>query len=135
MIKGILICSSAAPQLFLANHSQNHRMVGVGRNLCGSSSPTLLPKQGHLQQAAQHHVQPGLNISREGDSTTSLGSLFQGSDTLRGKKFFLMFRRNIYMLGRSFLPPLYLARGVHRQTLNQGQALPTQFADTFEKKR
>jgi len=33
--------------------SQNHRMVGVGRDLCGSSSPTLLPKQGHLQQAAQ----------------------------------------------------------------------------------
>jgi len=25
--------------------SQNHRMVGVGRDLCGSSSPTLLPKQ------------------------------------------------------------------------------------------
>ena len=33
----------------------------------------------------------GWNISREGDSTTSLGSLFQGSVTLRGKKFFLMF--------------------------------------------
>ena len=30
--------------------SQNHRMFGVGRDLCGSSSPTLLPKQGHLQQ-------------------------------------------------------------------------------------
>jgi len=33
--------------------SQNHRMFGVGRDLCGSSSPTLLPKQGYLQQAAQ----------------------------------------------------------------------------------
>jgi len=33
--------------------SQNHRMFGVGRDLCGSSSPTPLPKQGHLQQAAQ----------------------------------------------------------------------------------
>jgi len=32
-------------------------MVGVGRDLCGSSSPTLLPKQGHLQQAAQDLVQ------------------------------------------------------------------------------
>ena len=29
-----------------------------------------------------------LNISREGDSTTSLGSLFQCSVTLRVKKFF-----------------------------------------------
>jgi len=35
-------------------------MVGVGRDLCGSSSPTLLPKQGHLQQAAQDPVQVGL---------------------------------------------------------------------------
>ena len=43
-----------------------------------------------------------LNICREGDSTTSLGSLFQGSVTLRGKKFFLMFRRNFLCL--SFCP-------------------------------
>jgi len=40
--------------------SQNHRMIGVGRDLCGSSSPTLLLKQGHLQQAAQELVQAGL---------------------------------------------------------------------------
>jgi len=33
--------------------SQNHRIVGVGRDLCGSSSPTLPPKQGHLQQATR----------------------------------------------------------------------------------
>jgi len=35
-------------------------MVGVERDLCGSSSPTLLLKQGHLQQAAQDLVQAGL---------------------------------------------------------------------------
>jgi len=35
-------------------------MVGVGRDLCGSSGPTLLPKKGHLQQAAQDLVQAGL---------------------------------------------------------------------------
>ena len=40
--------------------TQNHSMVGVGRNLHGSPSPTLLPKQGHLQQAAQDLVQVGL---------------------------------------------------------------------------
>ena len=34
-------------------------MVGVGRDLCGSSRPTALPKQGHLQQAAQDLVQVG----------------------------------------------------------------------------
>jgi len=35
-------------------------MFGVGRDLCGSSSPTPLLKQGHLEQAAQDHVQAGL---------------------------------------------------------------------------
>jgi len=29
-------------------------MVGVGRDLWGSSGPTPLPKQGHLEQAALH---------------------------------------------------------------------------------
>ena len=43
---------SKASQVYLFSaltESQNHRMVRVGRDLCGSSSPTLLPKQGHLQ--------------------------------------------------------------------------------------
>ena len=40
-------------------------MVGVGRDLSGSSSTTLLPKQGHLQQAAQDLVQAGLESSPE----------------------------------------------------------------------
>jgi len=35
-------------------------MVGVGGDLCGSSSPTLLPKQDHLQQAVEDLVQVGL---------------------------------------------------------------------------
>ena len=35
-------------------------MFGVGRDLCGSSSPIPLPKQGHLQQAAQDLDQAGL---------------------------------------------------------------------------
>ena len=34
-------------------------MVGVGRDLWGSSGPIPLPKQGHLQQAAQDLVQVG----------------------------------------------------------------------------
>ena len=76
-----------------ATESQNHRMLGVRRDLCGSSSPTFLPKQGHLQQAAQDSLSRRvLHISREGESTTSLGNLFQCSVTLRVKKFFLMFR-------------------------------------------
>ena len=46
--------------MYTCTESQNHRIVGVGRDLCGSSSPILLPKQGHLQQAAQDLVQAGL---------------------------------------------------------------------------
>jgi len=34
-------------------------MSGVRRDLCGSSSPTPMPKQVHLQQAAQDLVQVG----------------------------------------------------------------------------
>jgi len=76
---------------------QNHSMFRVGRDLCGSSSPTLLQKQGHLQQAAQELVraaaisrdifnQPrllgapsslALNPAREGAATASLGNLGQ----------------------------------------------------------
>jgi len=40
------VCVSLFPG---KQRSQNHRIVGAGRDLCGSSSPTLLPKQGHLQ--------------------------------------------------------------------------------------
>jgi len=39
--------------------SQNHRMVGIGMDVCGSSSPTPLPKQDHLEQATQDFVQAG----------------------------------------------------------------------------
>jgi len=34
-------------------------MIGVGRDLCGSPSPTPMLKQGHLEQAAQDHIQAG----------------------------------------------------------------------------
>jgi len=93
-------------------HSQNHRMLGVGRDLWGSYSPTPLPKQGHLQQAAQDLVQAGL----KGDSTTSLGNLVQWSITLRGKKFFLMFRRN-FLCFRLCPLPLVLSLGSTEKSL------------------
>jgi len=39
----------SAREADIITESQNHRMFRVGRDLCGSSSPTPLPKQGHLQ--------------------------------------------------------------------------------------
>jgi len=59
-----------------------------------------------------------LNMSREGDSTTSLGSLGQCSVTLRGKKFFLMFsktkqHRDVLQifLGEAARRPNFLLKG------------------------
>jgi len=56
----ILSPSHRLPLFNRITESQNHRMFRVGRDLCGSSSPTPLPEQGHLQQAAQDLVQVGL---------------------------------------------------------------------------
>jgi len=54
-------------------------MFGVGRDLCGSPIPT--PCRSRVTQSRLHSTASrGVwNISREGDSTTSLGSLGQGS--------------------------------------------------------
>jgi len=101
---------------FRITESQNYRMVRVGRDLCESSSPTLLPKQAHLQQALEDLVQAVLNISRERDSTASLGSLFHCPVTLRGKRFFLMFRRNFLCLSLCPLP-LVLSLGTTEKSL------------------
>jgi len=60
-------------------HWVNHRMMGVGRALCGSPSPT--PCRSRVTQTRLHSTvsRRVWNISREGDSTASLGSLGQGS--------------------------------------------------------
>ena len=85
------ICSSlalgqCASVLFHSHRvTQNPSMAGVGRDLCGSPSPTPCPSrvtQSRLHSTASRRV---LNISREGDSPT-LGSLFQGSIILRVKR-------------------------------------------------
>jgi len=52
-------------------------MVGVGRDLCGSSSPTPLPEQGRLQQAISVNE---LRLNRE----TSLRFLYM-SELLTAK--------------------------------------------------
>ena len=88
----------------------NPSVAGVGRALWGSPSPAPCPSR--VTQSRLHSTasSQGWNISREGDSTASLGSLGQGSVTLRGKKFFLMFSWNF--LCSSLCPlPLVLSLG------------------------
>jgi len=70
--------------------SQNHRIIGIGRDLCGSSSPTLLMKQGHLQQDAQDLVQAGLEYLQRRRLHNLPGQPVPVLRHLRGKKFFLM---------------------------------------------
>ena len=98
-------------------NSQNHRVSGVGRDLCGPSSPTPLPKQGHLQQAAEDLVQVGFEyLQRRRLHKPPLGSLFQCSVTLRVKKFFLMFRWNFLCFSFCLLP-LVLSLGTTGKSL------------------
>ena len=71
----------------LITESQNHRIVGVGRDLCGSPSPTFLLKQGHLQQAVEDLVQVGLEyLQRRRLLTGTHGSTepWKSSSTSRG---------------------------------------------------
>ena len=55
-------------------------------------------------------------MSREGDSTASLGSLCQGSGTLRGKKFFLGFSWSFLCFSLCPLP-LVLSLGTTEKSL------------------
>lgn len=81
-----------------------------------SSCPSSLLKHGLTEQTFQDHVQmpfehlQGLGFSKDWDSTTATGKLFQISVTLRVKKCFLMDTRS--SLGFSLCPlPLALSLG------------------------
>jgi len=91
-------------------------MVGVGRDLWGSSGPTPLPKQGHLQQVPQDCVQAGLEYLQRRRIHNPLGSLFQGSVTIQVKKFFLVFRWNFLCFSLCPLP-LVLSLGTTEKSL------------------
>jgi len=98
--------------------SQNHRMLGVGRDTQRPSSPTPLPKQVHIEQVAWDLIQVGFeNLQRMRlRSAAPLGSLFQCFITLRGKKFFVMFRSNFLCFSLRPLP-LVLSLGTTEKSL------------------
>jgi len=43
--------------------SQNHRILRVGKDLCGSSSPAPLLKQGNLEQALYKDLYMGMKLA------------------------------------------------------------------------
>jgi len=47
-------------------------MIGVGRALWGSPSPTPVPKQGHPEQAAQDLIQAGFEYLPEKETPQPL---------------------------------------------------------------
>jgi len=60
----LLFSKLTSPALSVCHRITESQNGRVGRDLCGSSSPTPLPKQDHLQQAAQDLVQAGLDLQR-----------------------------------------------------------------------
>ena len=56
-------------------------MFGVGKDVCGSSSTTALPKQGHLQQASVHHVTYSIHLCMDGEETCVIDSVTFDSTT------------------------------------------------------
>lgn len=72
--------------------SQKHGAVEVGKDLQGSSGPTALLTQGHLELVGQNLSQRLLNISMDGGSTTSPGnSVCQAQGAVWGSMALLHF--------------------------------------------
>ena len=84
--------------------SQNHKIVGVGRDPWRSSSPVFLLKQIAWIMWHRKASRQVLNIFREGESTASPDSLLQCSVTLRWNKFFLMFSWSFLSVPVAFCP-------------------------------
>ena len=84
------LLTGATPELM------RNRMAEVGRNLWRSLSLRLLLQQGHPEQAA--HVQVPFEDLQEGESTASLGTLYQCSVTHLEKKCFLVLRETLYQI-------------------------------------
>jgi len=100
----------------LSHKPQNHRTVGVGRDSgCHLVQPHCQSRftYSRMHRTASRQV---LNMRREGDDSTPLGSLFQCSVILSVKKFFLVFTWNF--LGFSLCPlPLVLLLGPTEKSL------------------
>lgn len=87
------------PQPLVLDLSHEHSPIGVKIFPSGSGISGYHPvqppssKQSQVKQVAQGFVSLCLSISMDGDSTTSLGNLFQCSTSLTAKKLFICLNR------------------------------------------
>jgi len=105
------------------------RIIGTGRNFWESPNPTLLLKQVHCSRLYRKASSWVLNISREDDSSTSLGSLFQFSVTRTVKEFSCMFLWNFLCCSFCPLPLFCLCTPLKRAYLHP---LHSCILDTFK---
>ena len=89
--------------------SQNQRTVEVRRDLWRSPCPTPSSSRDTYSRLPRSVFRRLLNISKDGDSATSLGNLCQCSVALIVKKCFLMFRWSLLCFS---LCPLPLAQSL-----------------------
>jgi len=85
-------------------------------DLWGLSSPTPLLKQGHLEQAAQDHIQVGFERLQQRRHHNPFGQPVPVFHTLKVKKFFLMFTWNFLCFSLCPLP-LVLSLGTTEKSL------------------
>ena len=98
-----VVQSPIQPGLEYFQESQNHSIIEVLRLentikiMKSNHDLTILPNSNspQLNHIPEHHIQTVFKHIRDGDSTTSLGSLFQCLTTLSVKKFFLISNLNL----------------------------------------
>lgn len=88
--------------------SQNQKVAEIGRDLWRPSGPTTMLKQCRLDWLPRSMSRWLLNISKEEDSTTSVGNLWKRLVTPSVKKCLLMFRGNLLRFNL-WLSPLGLS--------------------------
>ena len=102
--------------------SQNHRIVGIGRDFLRSCSPSPQLKQGQLEQVSQDHVQLNFEYLHRW-RYSSMGSLFQCLPTFTVKKCFLVFRWN-FMFFKLCPLPLVLSVDTTEKILAPSSSFP-----------
>lgn len=92
-----------------------HRVAEVGRALWSLSGPATSSRRVTCSRLIRAMSSQHFNISKDGDSTTSLGGLFQCPTILTVKKCCFVFRPN-FLFSNLYQLPLLLALRITEKT-------------------